>query len=65
MTINNTKDKWLREHNNILLERLQKMNVYDLERLRACFEWELKARPEDREYIENIIAHINHQLGKE
>ena len=42
----------------LLLAKLKEMNVYDLERLRECFEYEFKINEPNREYIKDILEHI-------
>ena len=48
----------LKEPKELLIQKLEEMNIYDLERLRDCFNYEYKAEPENREYIQDILNHI-------
>lgn len=45
-----------------LIEHLKKQNVYDLERLRECFNYELKIEPENKDAIEEILESIEQIL---
>ncbi len=51
--------KWHSERNELLKQHLSKFNKYDLERLRECFLQEYSYHPENKDDIDNIIAHIN------
>ena len=55
---------WHSEQNELLKARLSEMNKYDLERLKQCFEYEYQWHPENKEDIDNILAHINMLLEK-
>ena len=48
-------DKTTKEN---LLAKLSEMNIFDLERLRTCFEYELKVKPKNKDDLEDIIEHI-------
>lgn len=48
----------------LLIERLESLNIYELERLRDCFVFELTIEPENAENIEDIIRHIEIVMDK-
>ncbi len=48
----------------LLIERLESLNIYELERLRDCFAFELTIEPENAENIEDIIRHIEIVMDK-
>ena len=46
------------EQKDYLLKHLSQFNIYDLERLQKCFEYELTIRPQDANEIQDILNHI-------
>lgn len=48
-----------------LIKHLQQLNIYDLERLQKCFEYEYKIRPNKREEIQDILDHIKYMLEQQ
>ena len=55
---------WHSERNELLKQHLSKLNRYELERLRQCFEREYQYHPENKSDIDNIIAHIDMSLNE-
>ena len=47
------------EINKDLLKHLSTFGLYDLERLKTCFQYEYRAEPENRECIQDILNHID------
>ena len=41
-----------------LIEKLSTLNIYELERLRECFKYDLRIHPENETDIKDIIEHI-------
>ena len=46
----------------LLIEHLKKLNIYDLERLKDCFEYEYEIHPEKKDDIDTILEHITKLL---
>ena len=42
----------------LLIEKLNECNIYDLERLKKCFEYEYKTYPEKRAMVGELLRHI-------
>ncbi len=47
-----------------LLNYIREFNIYDLERLKTCFEYELTIEPENKERIEQILNCINISIAE-
>ena len=52
------------EDHERLYEYIRDFNIYDLERLKVCFEYELKIEPENKDRIEEILGCINDALAE-
>ncbi len=55
----NKKDNHQSERDELLIKHLEKLNVYDLERLKTCFEYEYRYNIDNRDSTENILIHID------
>ena len=52
-------EKFKKERDEHLISHLQTLNLYDLERLKVCFEYEFDHDEENRENLSNILHHLN------
>ncbi len=52
------------DQKSLLEQRLQELNLYDLERLRECFKYELSIEPENEEDLTEILQFIMQEIDK-
>ena len=49
---------------DMLARHIAQFNVYDLERLEQCFEYEYRFHPENKAAIDDILMHIRTEMKK-
>lgn len=50
------------DQKSLLEQRLRDLNLYDLERLRECFTYELSIEPENEEDLKEILQFIMQEI---
>ena len=52
-------EKFKTERDELLIKHLGILNIYDLLRLKDCFEYEFEHDIENRESLDNILVNLN------
>lgn len=55
-------DRFKQERDALLIEHLDRLNIYELERLKSCFESEYRWDVDNRDSLDNILYHLNQIL---
>ena len=54
----------LTEAKEMLTKHIEQFNIYDLERLKACFQYEYRIHPEKEACIREILDTISAEIEK-
>ena len=52
-------ERFKEERDALLIEHLNRISTWDLERLKHCFESEYKYDIDNRDSLDNILLHLN------